>query len=127
MTEFTSIANCGNSPKMQLIEAFHRANAHVDKQTLLDMVTDDFQWDLIGSQSIYGKANFDSYLDALAEDMSIATYSLHTVLSHGRHGSANGEVQTVDGARMAFCDMIEFANAKGTQIKRIRRYLVPLT
>ena len=127
MTEFISQANCGNSPKMKLIEDFHRANAHADAETLLAMVSDKFHWDHVGSQQITGKTNFKRYLEALAADQSIRTYSLKTVLSHGRYGASDGEIVLLNGDRLAFCDIFEFANASGKQIQHVKTYLVPLS
>ncbi|MEJ2757198.1 MAG: hypothetical protein P8046_01840 [Anaerolineales bacterium] len=127
MTDFISQASCGNSPKMRLIEAFHRATAHADTQSLLAMITDEFQWELIGTQSIYSKTNIESYLGTLAEDQSIKTYTLYTVLSHGRYGASEGEAELLDGNCLAFCDIFEFANASGKQIQHVKTYLVPLS
>jgi len=126
MTTSISQANCGNPPKMQFIEAFHHATAQGEIETLLTMVTDDVEFDLIASQTIKGKEDLERYLQTEVANRSIKRYTLASVLSHGRHGAASGEVETESGERFAFADFVEFSSASGKQIKSIQRYIISL-
>ncbi|GLR16866.1 nuclear transport factor 2-like protein [Portibacter lacus] len=65
MTIIISNTNCGNSPKQAFLEAFNIAFAKADIKFLLEHVTSDITWIIIGDKRIEGIENFASELERM--------------------------------------------------------------
>ena len=113
--------DCGNSPKRAWLKAFNVAFAEGQVDYLLDCVTDDVVWEIIGDKTLQGKAAYAQTLTDM-QDYPIAAYRIDHIITHGKEGAVNGQVTLANGTLVAFCDIYEFANAKGTQLRRIVSY-----
>ena len=52
------IDDCGNAPKKYFLKEFNIAFAKNDMVFIIDNITDNFQWNIIGKKLIKGKENF---------------------------------------------------------------------
>ncbi|MFW5684458.1 MAG: nuclear transport factor 2 family protein [Spirochaetota bacterium] len=113
--------DCGNSPRKKFLVEFNRAFAQADVEFVLDHVSDDVVWSMVGSKELDGKA---AMRDELASMMAAEASSmvLHSVITHGRDAAANGEFHYPDGEKIAFCDVYAFTKATGNTIRRITSY-----
>lgn len=123
MTKITVGQDCGNAPKRQFIVELLSAFARNDQQCVLDSLTDDVRWEIVGRESFEGKEAVSQMLAArrgAAEELIV-----ENVLSHGAHCSANGVL--IAETRVAFCAVYAFnSHGKNARIKSVQVYEIQL-
>lgn len=125
MTKIISSPNCGNSPKMEFLKEFNIAFAKGDVAFLINSVTDDIVWNIIGDKKIEGKERFTVELEKM-KFKKVSELVLEQILSHGKEGAVNGTMKIQDGKKYAFSDFYVFQGAKGTKIKFITSYVIEI-
>lgn len=123
MTNITVHADCGNSPKKQLLKDFNVAFAEINTEFLVASIHDDITWDIVGDKEIIGRAAFIEALAAMKEWVPTSLV-IHAVITHGNEGAVNGELRFANGETYGFADVYTFSNAKGTSIKSITSYVI---
>uniref|UniRef100_UPI00404A9EDF nuclear transport factor 2 family protein n=1 Tax=Fulvivirga sp. TaxID=1931237 RepID=UPI00404A9EDF len=115
--------DCGNAPKREFLKDFRIAMAKGNQDFLLNSVTDDIVWNVVGWKLTEGK---DSYSKELKKMLSNDTKGLtiHQILSHGKEGAINGTIETETGDVIEFSEFYVFQGAKGDKIKSIITYLI---
>ncbi|MFT8320133.1 MAG: nuclear transport factor 2 family protein [Bacillus sp. (in: firmicutes)] len=122
--KITCVEDCGNSPKMSLLKAFHIAFARNDSDFILDNITDSISWDIIGQKRILGKENFLTELQQIAQ-INMTELHISNIITHGKTGSANGMFRLKNNKSYAFCDIYTFSSAsKKAKIKEITSYVI---
>ena len=125
MPKITVSERCGNAPKQTFIKEFNIAFAESDIDTITERVTDDIVWDVVGAYIIRGKTDFVSALHKM-NSADVAELIIESIITHGAEASASGEIVMKNGERYAFCDVYEFKGAKGTHIKSMKSFNIPL-
>lgn len=125
MTKIISTPHCGNSPKMEFLKQFNVAFAKGNIKFLIESVTDDIVWNIIGDRKIEGKESFTEELKNM-ESVKASELVIDQVLSHGKEGAANGIMKMVDGKKYAFSDFYLFQGVKGKKIKAITSYCIKI-
>lgn len=123
MVKITVPDNCGNSPKSAFIRDFVIAMAQQDRDYIVERVTDDMHWQLVGNWDVEGVPEFTRALDAL-QSKTVAELVIDRVITHGRDGAANGEMTLENGRHFAFCHMVGFKGAKGAVVKSLISYVI---
>lgn len=123
MTKIVSSPNCGNSPKMEFLKDFNIAFAKGNVEFLIDSVTDEIVWNIIGAKKIEGKENYAEELKKMKEAKATELI-LDQILSHGKEGAANGIIKMQNDKKYAFSDFYIFHGAKGSKIKSITSYVI---
>jgi hypothetical protein len=123
MTRVITSEDCGNSPKNIFVQDLTIALAKRDSKFLLDNVTDDIRWNLVGDKLIEGKDSFARTLEKMKGDKAVQL-TVHHVATHGKAGAVNGTTKMKDGKTRAFCDVYEFSNSKGNSVKEITSYII---
>ena len=113
--------DCGNSPRKQFIVEFNRAFAEVDVDFVLDHVSDDIVWDMVGSKGVHGKTAMRKEMESMMAAEASALV-LHGVITQEREAAANGELHYSGGEKIAFCDVYQFTNTTANTMKRITSY-----
>ncbi|SIS97677.1 Ketosteroid isomerase-related protein [Zobellia uliginosa] len=121
MTKIISSPNCGNSPKMEFLKQFNIAFAKGDIAFLIENVTDDIVWNIIGDKTIEGIEVFAEELEKI-QSVKASELILDQILSHGKEGAANGWMTMENGKRYAFSDFYIFQSTKGEKINAITSY-----
>jgi hypothetical protein len=123
MLEINIKTDCGNAPKREFLKNFRIAMAKANQDFLLNSVTDDIVWNVVGGKLTEGK---DSYSKELKKMPSNDTKGLtiHQILSHGKEGAINGTIETETGDVIEFSEFYVFQGAKGDKIKSIITYLI---
>jgi len=116
-------ADCGNSPKMAFLKELNIAFAELNRKFLMESVSDEIIWDIVGDKKIEGKENFAKELEKIKTKRT-AELTLLQILSHGKEGAANGLIKIEDGEKYAFSNFYKFIGAKGAKIKSITTYLI---
>ncbi|HEU4552973.1 MAG TPA: nuclear transport factor 2 family protein [Chitinophaga sp.] len=118
--------DCGNAPKKLFVKDFIVAMVNNDRDFIYRSATDDIQWNMVGGQYIDGK---DAVLTALQRFRgdAVAELTIHTIVTHGYDGVAEGLLKFKDGRRVAFCDVYRFrASTNNAPVKAITTYAVAL-
>ena len=125
MTKVIVGEDCGNSPKNIFLKNLTIAFAKRDSKFILDNVTDDVRWNIIGKKLIQGKDDFAAAMDLMKTDKAVEI-SIHHIATHGKSGFVNGTVKSTNGKTSTFCDVYEFSNAKGTAVREIKSYVIEI-
>jgi len=121
MTKIIISEDCGNSPKNIFVQKLTIALASSAVNSVLNHVTDDIRWDVVGDKVIQGKDHLAEALDKAEKVMELTIYHVAT---HGKAGAVNGTRKLKNNQTQAFCHMYEFGNAKGTSVKEIISYVI---
>ena len=116
--------DCGNSPKNQLVENLTIALLTGKLQTQSEIVTDDSEWTIVGGKSLSGRKAMLVEMEAV-RGRSILKLSIDHAITHGKAGAVNGEGQ-YESSKEGFCFVFEFANIKGTTLRQITSYQLPM-
>ncbi len=104
----------------QIVEAFDKN----DTKTVLDMMTDDIEWTMIGDRTITGKVAMREWFSK-TEDMKMAYSTKNNIIIEERLAAVNGEVSCKgkDGItfHMYYCDIYELEN---DQVKKMTSYII---
>jgi ketosteroid isomerase-like protein len=125
MAEIVVSADCGNSPKRILLKDLNIAFVTGDLDFVAGVVTDDITWTMVGDDSVQGKQPFLETVRGM-NGADVAKLTIHSVITHGREGAANGTLELKNGKQYEFCDVFQFRGAKGTRIKSIRSYVIEI-
>lgn len=125
MTKVFIDEDCGNSPKNIFVQQVTVALIRGDIKFLLETLTDDVCWNIPGSQAVQGKDQCIEALNGSKRDPALKLH-IHHIATHGKAGAVDGRIQFKSGKTQAFCNMYEFGNAKGTNIKEITSYLIEI-
>ncbi|MCK0160501.1 nuclear transport factor 2 family protein [Allomuricauda sp. F6463D] len=123
MTKIISSPNCGNSPKMEFLKDFNIAFAKGNIEFIVDSVTDDIVWNIIGDKKIEGKEKLTVELEKMKPE-KVSELVLKQILSHGKEGAASGIMKMQDGKKYAFSDFYRFKGARGVKIKSITSFVI---
>ena len=93
------------------------------KVFILEHVTDDIDWRIIGHEHIQGKAQFENVM-ANWPDNKIHELTLHSIITHGKEGAVSGTMLMANGKRYEFCDVYEFESSKGSRVKKMTSYII---
>jgi len=124
MTNFTYSKKCGNAPRQEVIKAFNQAFADAETEKILDFVTQDFEWIMVGEETYKGK---DQVTDALQqmEQNPPAAMHLEAIITHGNMASAHGTITDNDGKQYSFCDIYEFDGFKpDAKLARLQAFVI---
>ncbi|EON78701.1 hypothetical protein ADIS_0808 [Lunatimonas lonarensis] len=125
MTKIISSPNCGNSPKMEFLKEFNIAFAEGKVEFIIESVTDDIVWDIIGDKKIEGKERFTKELEKMKSEKAIELI-IDQILSHGKEGASNGIMKMQNGKQYAFSDFYIFKNTKSNILKSITSYVIEI-
>jgi hypothetical protein len=126
MLEVSYPEDCGNSPRKLLLRDFNIAFAKGDTQAVLDLLSDNITWDIVGDRVIEGKAAFQEALAGMAGSEA-AGLRIDSIITHGTTAAANGLITLRDGKQDAFCDVYLFAGAgRNAKMTRITSYAISL-
>lgn len=117
--------DCENSPRKQFLVEFNRAFAECDMNFVLDHVSNDIVWTMVGDKEVNGKSEMQSEIKPMMGGKA-STMILHSVIIHGREAAANGEFHYPGGEMIAFCDVYQFTKNTEITVKRITSYATSL-
>ncbi|HZR40248.1 MAG TPA: hypothetical protein VFB12_09045 [Ktedonobacteraceae bacterium] len=126
MVTITVHEDCGNAPKKLFLKDFIVATVSNDSAFVARNTTDDIRWDLVGGQCTSGKQDVLTQLQRSRSD-EVAELIIHTIVTHGYNGAADGFLKSKDGKMVAFCDIYQFrASTNNAPIKAITTYAIAL-
>ena len=126
MPKITVNADCGNSPKKELLRDLNIAFARADVEGILAFFSDDIRWQVIGEADLRGKEAVRGALEAM-NDVVTRELVIYSIITNGREGVVNGVITTEQGGSVAFCDVCQFASTSGQKIKSMASYTIDLS
>jgi hypothetical protein len=122
VTKLELSADCGNSPKNQLLQELTVAIARADAERILELVTKDVRWTPVGRKPVAGARSVSRALVRLGPATSL---EVGHVVSHGRSGAVDGIV-AFGKKKRSFCHVFEFGSAKGADVEAITTYSIAI-
>lgn len=121
--KITADVDCNNAPKKKYILDFNIYLAESNARALSEMLTDDFEWLVIGKGTFVGKESLAEVLKNINPN-DINELIVENALSHGKLCSINGKVSAAT-EQIAFNDIYEFEGfSKQAKIKKIESYRI---
>lgn len=123
MTKISVAEDCGNAPKKEYVREFNVAFAEADVEKILDMFSDEAEWDMVGNTTYRGKNEIREALQT-AKLQKAEELQIDNILSHGNRCSANGTLVFKD-VSIYFSDVYVFSShAVGARIKKLISYAI---
>lgn len=116
--------DCGNAPKKLLLKDFNVAIVKCDLDPIVNNITDDIHWSLIGLTSVQGKDEFIQTVQEMEREKP-KELNIKNIITHGNTGAVNGSIVTQEKT-YAFCDVYKFSGFKNPKIKEISSYIIRL-
>ena len=123
MTKIVISEDCGNSPKNTFVQKLTIALASADAKFILDNVTDDIHWNIVGDELIQGKDNIARALGQRKNDQA-AMLKIQHIATHGKAGTVNGTRTSKKGKTLGFCNVYEFKDSRASSVKEITSYVI---
>jgi limonene-1,2-epoxide hydrolase len=114
-------ADASSAPRKQFLVDFNKAFAESNVDYIISHVSEDVVWEMVGDKKVQGKEEMRAELESMAEWVPDAL-TIHSVITHGREGAANGELSFPEDEKVAFCDVYKFADDVGNTIQYMRSY-----
>lgn len=112
--------------KGKFLQQLNEAFANNDVDFIIENVTDDVRWTIVGDHIIEGKADFTKALEAMVVDVPL-NLTINTIITHGKTAAVNGVMSSPEGATYAFCDIYTFSGFKNPKIRTMTSYVIALT
>src|SRR5688572_23761904 len=125
MTKVIISEDCGNSPKNIFVQELTIAFAKGDTKFIQSNVTEDVRWNMVGDRIIEGKEKIIEMLEKMKDDKAVELNIRH-IATHGKAGAADGSIKFKNGNTVAYCNVYEFSNTKGTSVKEITSYEIEI-
>lgn len=119
------LKNCQNSPKNHRVKECTSLLYSQDAGTISQFLSENICWGNVGKGSFEGKSHV---LKALLDQNSIKITKLEIlqIMSHGKDGSAIGNITLENGRKWGFAEFFSFSSVNFLPIKSIRSFLIPL-
>jgi ketosteroid isomerase-like protein len=105
---------------MEIVDAFDNN----DVERILNCVTDDIEWEMLGENTISGKETLRKFFGEHA-DMKMVSSTEDHIIINGDSGCVSGSVQCSNGKgqdfNMYYCDIYKL---KDDKIKKITTYSI---
>ena len=125
MTKITVHADCGNAPMKELLRDLNIAYVCADVEAILEKVSEDVSWQIVGQFEMRGKDEVRAALQHM-NDIAVSELVIENIMTHGRDAAIHGLIISDDGKRYAFCDVCQFASASGKKIDLIKSYTIEI-
>lgn len=118
--------DCGNAPKKAQLRDFNIAFAKNDLEQVLENLTDNIRWMVVGDQLLEGKESVAKMLEQTGKSKA-TELTINNVITHGNVGAVDGILILEDGSSYAYCDVCRFSShAKDAKIKEITSYVIKI-
>lgn len=113
----------------KLLRDFNNAFLTNDVNYIINQLTDDVVWDMVGDQKISGKENVQAAMEAMAGSMKTLEMKVEQCIMQDRQAAVCGTMKMLDKGNeitFGFCDVYTFSESENDKIKAMNSYVVPL-
>ena len=125
MPKITVHADCDNAPEKELLRDLNIAYVRADVEAILEKVSEDVSWQIVGQFEMRGKDEVRAALQHM-KDKSVSELVIENIVTQGRDAAIHGLIISDDGKRFAFCDICQFASASGEKVRSMKSYAVEI-
>lgn len=111
--------------KGQFLRKLNEAFAKSDIDFIIEKVTDDIEWTVVGDFSLNGKEAFIKTMRKMASDEPYSI-EIKNIITHGDSAAVDGEMRSPDGKLYAFCDVYKFRGFKNPKVKKMTSYVLEI-
>jgi ketosteroid isomerase-like protein len=108
------------SDTQSFLREFNEYWVREDSQAILDAVTDDIRFGMVGGKAVSGKAEFEEFLSHMSGGGSDMSVSIANIIVDGDRAAVNGEISMTDkdGQRKiyGFCDVYRLEGSKVAEL-----------
>lgn len=113
--------------KGKLLQEFNEAFIRGNKEIVLNSVTDDIKWNMVGEDEISGIDAFERAFQEMPREGKIEL-TIKTIITHGITAAVEGTIHTTNDLEekkvYAFCETYRFNKFKDGRIKEITSYII---
>ncbi|NHE56771.1 nuclear transport factor 2 family protein [Cyclobacterium plantarum] len=106
----------------EFLRKLNLAFANSEVAFILDAVSEDIEWTIVGDKIIKGKGQFAKSLQEMASPQPMKLEIRH-LITHGKEAVVEGSMITPDGKNYSFCDIYTFNGFKDPKIKTMKSYV----
>jgi hypothetical protein len=111
------------------LKEFNAAFERGDVDFILDNVTDDIHWNMIGASIVEGKEALRREMRATG-DGRLPQLNVETMITHGRHAAVEGTMQLPDLngelKQYAFCDVYEMSGSGEPKVRSVKGFVIEI-
>lgn len=118
-----------NNPKVEFLRKFNDAFIKPDIPFIVESLTDDVEWTMMGDRTFNGKAEVKAFFDQMDGCQELLESNIHSIITHGKSAAVNGDMKMKENGETrsyGFCDVYEFNGFKNPRIKKLTSYMVAL-
>ncbi|HMR19506.1 MAG TPA: nuclear transport factor 2 family protein [Sphingobacterium sp.] len=113
---------CSNSPKQRLIQELFLSFAKRDYAAIIDYITNDVIWEIVGERMMTGKEDVHAFFEAYGTE-PIEEIVLDYILTHGKFGAVGGKIIMATHI-VYFAEFYDFATAGSKKIRKIKSFVI---
>ena len=114
--------------KENFIQELNEAFSKGDIPFILNCMTDDIEWEMVGANISRGKAEIEKEMSTM-KDFEMLEMKVDKIITHGKLAAANGHFRMKENGKenaYGFCDVYEFKSFKEPKIRKMTSYVVPI-
>ncbi|MDX1642668.1 MAG: nuclear transport factor 2 family protein [Balneolaceae bacterium] len=111
--------------KVQFLKKVNEAFAKSNIDFIVEHITEDIEWTVIGDFSVKGKKDFTDAMKKMASEQAFQL-EIKNIITHGNSAAVDGVMKSPDGKEYAFCDVYKFSGFKNPKIKKMTSYVLEL-
>ncbi len=113
--------------KGKFLQEFNEAFIRGNKEIVLNSVTDDIKWNMVGEDEINGKDEFEKAFQEMPREGKI-DLAIKKVITHGITAAVEGTIHLTNDQQerkaYAFCETYRFNKFKDGRIKEMTSYMI---
>jgi hypothetical protein len=118
-----SIKNIDMETKQKtFLKKLNEAFANSDMGFIMNSVSDDIEWTIVGDRVVLGKDQFAKSLQEMASPRPMKLEIRH-IITHGKEAVVEGSMITPEGKNYSFCDIYIFNGFKDAKVKAMKSYV----
>lgn len=114
--------------KEEFIRDFNEAFSKNDQDFILNSMTDDVVWHLLGEKKVEGKEAVKEFMKPM-EKVETLELELDQIITHGYTAAVNGRMKIKEPSgeikEFGFADFYVFSGLKSPKVKKMTSYVVP--
>lgn len=116
--------------KEKFLREVNKAYTDGNSGFLMDHITDDVCWEIVGEKYISGKSEFQEVLDQMKEMPSMEV-QVDKIIINDQYGIAEGVVisrnRLGQKKQFGFCDIYKFSDGPKIRIRNIKSYVIDIS
>ena len=110
----------------EFLAVFNKAFAEYNTEYILNNVSKNIRWEIVGDFTVNGVDEFSKYLKTM-ESVESWEIQINKIITHGKDAAINGIIKSNDGKEYAFCDVYRLTGFKNPKVSEMTSYVIDIT